>query len=244
MVRKTPTCYACGKPGFYACPECEAKREAEECAGRRQVIVDNLDKLVARITRNQGMPDFYQTFTPAGLESILQRTLQGVFKAWDEHRWVGVGFWGTTGGMKTGAAAEGFKEFVRRNLKRLAAGQGFIVGPWPVWKCWPDLLDELREDKRASPHTYAMKMEALIEAPMLVLDDLGAEAKWKDTESSYSGQELYKIINSRSERSKPIIWTSNYDTTKLAADYYEARTISRLSQLARPVRVMAKDHRL
>ena len=243
---KEAKCWKCGAVGPYLCQPCDEAQEAQWLEERRAEMRRTLDTEILALARAGGLPHKFLPFTPAGLDPITVRTLRRLFEDWREGKTLGLGFWGASGTQKTGAAAEAFKQFIRQRLERLAAGDALKRGPWPLWKSWPDLVDQLLSLK----NDYHRQMEYqdlvndLERTPLLVLDDLAAEAKWKNVEASKAGGELYRIVNARNERNLTIIWTSNYDTTKLAADYYEARTISRLSEMAPPVRLLGKDRRL
>ena len=75
-----------------------------------------------------------------------------------------------------------------------------------------DLLDAIREtyhDKAAT--TTAALLNRLEQAPVLLLDDLGAEKV-----TDWSQERLYRLVNARSNAHLPTVFTSNYNTKALA----------------------------
>ena len=80
-------------------------------------------------------------------------------------------------------------------------------------------------------------LDALINAELVILDDLGSEFKTSFTESA-----IYDIINSRINLGKPTIISTNLSYDELEDDYNE-RIISRLTGCFYPIRFLGKDIR-
>ena len=99
----------------------------------------------------------------------------------------------------------------------------------------PDLLDTLRE--RIGDSSVRDPLPALLEAPLLVLDDLGRE---KPTE--WVTDRLYVLVNARYNAMRPTIVTSNYALSELADRGYDAM-MSRLRDDAAVVTMTAADYR-
>lgn len=102
----------------------------------------------------------------------------------------------------------------------------------------PELLRAIRKGY-SSPNEDADKLVQLTEeAPLLVLDDLGAEKP-----SDWVREQLYVIINRRYENMLPTIVTTNCSTQELV-DRVGQRTVSRLIEMTTPYKITAKDYRM
>lgn len=102
----------------------------------------------------------------------------------------------------------------------------------------PELLRAIRKGYN-SPDEDADKLVSLTEeAPLLVLDDLGAEKP-----SEWVREQLYVIINRRYENMLPTIVTTNCSTQELV-DRVGQRTVSRLIEMTTPYKILAKDYRV
>jgi DNA replication protein DnaC len=102
----------------------------------------------------------------------------------------------------------------------------------------PELLRSIRRGYN-SPNEDSEKLVSLTEeAPILVLDDLGAEKP-----SEWVREQLYVIINRRYENMLPTIVTTNCSTQELV-DRIGQRTVSRLIEMTTPYKILAKDYRV
>lgn len=102
----------------------------------------------------------------------------------------------------------------------------------------PELLRAIRKGYN-STNEDSDKLLALTEdAPLLVLDDLGAEKP-----SEWVREQLYVIINRRYENMLPTIVTTNCSTQELV-DRVGQRTVSRLIEMTTPYKINAKDYRV
>jgi DNA replication protein DnaC len=102
----------------------------------------------------------------------------------------------------------------------------------------PELLRAIRKGYN-SPDEGADKLVSLTEdAPLLVLDDLGAEKP-----SDWVREQLYVIINRRYENMLPTVVTTNFSTQELV-DRIGQRTVSRLIEMTTPYKITAKDYRM
>ncbi|GGN66374.1 ATP-binding protein [Oceanobacillus indicireducens] len=114
----------------------------------------------------------------------------------------------------------------------------------------PSLLSEIRStygnknDWRA--RTQDDIMNALKEADLLVLDDIGAEYVKPDANGyeSWAADILFQIANSR--QGKKNIYTTNFTSRDLTKKYgmMSKRIISRLMNNSKVIKVEGKDHRL
>ncbi len=78
---------------------------------------------------------------------------------------------------------------------------------------------------------------ALLNAELLIIDDLGCEFS-----SQFNSASIYNIINSRSNLSKPTIISSNLDMNQLT-ERYDARIVSRLIGTLHTLRFVGEDIR-
>jgi DNA replication protein DnaC len=102
----------------------------------------------------------------------------------------------------------------------------------------PELLRAIRKGFN-QPNDDSDKLVKLTEeAPLLVLDDLGAEKP-----SDWVREQLYVIINRRYENMLPTIITTNC-TTKELIDKIGQRTVSRIVEMTTPYKITAEDYRL
>ncbi len=102
----------------------------------------------------------------------------------------------------------------------------------------PELLRAIRRGYN-SPNEDSEKLISLAEeAPLLVLDDLGAEKP-----SDWVREQLYIIINRRYENMLPTIVTTNCSTQELV-ERVGQRTVSRLIAMTTPYKITAKDYRM
>jgi DNA replication protein DnaC len=99
----------------------------------------------------------------------------------------------------------------------------------------PELLDTLRE--RIGDPMVRDPLPGLLEAPLVVLDDLGREKP-----SEWVTDRLYVLVNRRYNAKLPTIVTTNYPLSELAARGYDAM-MSRLRDGASVVTLTAPDYR-
>lgn len=103
-----------------------------------------------------------------------------------------------------------------------------------VWANVPRLLEEVRRSFDA-PDTAP---EGLEHAPLVVLDDIGAEKP-----SEWVEERLYCIVNERYESGLPVIVTSNLTPAKLG-ERVGARLASRLREMCEVHGLGGRDRRL
>ncbi len=99
----------------------------------------------------------------------------------------------------------------------------------------PSFLDAIRATIR---HAERMDpLQQLIEADLVVLDDLGRERS-----TDWATERLYVLINERYNRCLPTVATTNFTPQELANRGYDVH-VSRLAEDARFIRVEATDYR-
>ena len=81
-------------------------------------------------------------------------------------------------------------------------------------------------------------MDAMLEADLLILDDLGTESL-----TNYSLSCLYTLINTRMSRKMPTIYTTNIVDGALLEQRYTEKIASRLSGSCEPVEFLGEDLR-
>jgi len=98
----------------------------------------------------------------------------------------------------------------------------------------PDLLDHLRATFAPnSPVTYDELFEEVRSAPLLILDDLGAQSS-----SPWADEKLFQIINHRYNHRLPTVITTN-----LPLDRHQPRLASRMTDMGPLVFIKAPDFR-
>ena len=102
----------------------------------------------------------------------------------------------------------------------------------------PDLLAKMKASFNLKDGRAGELVEAAKNAPLLVLDDLGAESA-KD----WTIELVYVLINHRYEHMLPTVITTNYDGTRIDA-VFGKRVSSRLSEMTVPVNIRAEDYRM
>lgn len=167
-------------------------------------------------------------FDPAGrgLRGESRRNLEGAFRL--ARQWAAspdgwLVFLGGNGCGKTHLAAGIAAE-------RLAAGDAVAFANVP------DLLDELRATfAPGSRERFDHRFRRLLDAPVLVLDDLGAQQT-----SAWAEEKLYQILNHRHLQRKPTIVTTNCELKMM-----EPRIASRLADLQTSTvyQITAPDYR-
>ena len=143
----------------------------------------------------------------------------------------------TTGLMLVGSYGCGKTHLAAAILHRCA--ENGLPGMFVVV---PELLARIRTSFRTSFRTNDGKAEEIIDAAktskLLILDDLGAEKT-----SEWVTEQLYMIINYRYEHMLPTVITTNTTGSELEQELGR-RTLSRLAEMTRPVKIQAGDYRM
>lgn len=137
----------------------------------------------------------------------------------------GVLLMGTYGCGKTHLAAA----VVHRNAENGKASMFVVV---------PELLAKIRSSYNAHDGKADEIIEAAKDAPLLVLDDLGAEKV-----SDWAREQIYMLVNFRYEHELPVVITTNNGGKELEAELGR-RTLSRLIEMTVPVTIKAGDYRM
>lgn len=102
----------------------------------------------------------------------------------------------------------------------------------------PELLRAIRRGFNQANEDSDRLVKLTEDAPLLVLDDLGAEKP-----SDWVREQLYVIINRRYENMLPTIITTNCSMQELV-DRVGQRTVSRIIEMTTPYKITASDYRL
>ncbi len=196
------------------------------------------DEAIEKILKNSGVDPINQPARLANVRGIQRAVIQDLLEKWREGSTEGQGFYGGPGTGKSWAAAALLRGIVGLRYDHLAK-TGLVCGPWPIWINWSRELSNLKNLLRDGGPGYGNRVDALCEAPLLVIDDLGVERAGEDT---WATELLYEIVDSRHSNLKRIVWTSNLDPDQLA-QRYRKRLISRLQQAAPAIALSGPDRR-
>ncbi len=216
IVRDVPV----GHPDFGRAVPCRCR--AVEIERRRQArlrALSNLDAL-------QHMT--FDTFLPEGigLSDDRRRNLRAAYDIARRFAERPEGWLLLLGGYGCG----------KTHLAAAIANARLSQGDAVLFVAVPDLLDHLRATfSPASTIDYDERFETIRQAPLLVLDDLGAQAS-----TPWAQEKLYQIFNYRYNARLPTVITSNQRLEDI-----EIRVRSRLSDpaLVQIVTILAPDFR-
>jgi DNA replication protein DnaC len=124
----------------------------------------------------------------------------------------------------------------KTHLAAAIANQAIEHGQAVLFVVVPDLLDHLRATFGPnSPATYDQRFEAVRDAPLLVLDDLGTQSS-----TAWAQEKLFQILNHRYNAKLPTVITSNQRLEEI-----DLRLRSRMvdPSLATLVPILAPDFR-
>ncbi len=201
-----PDCWCEGFGGRYPLYDefglCVAWRELCTCeAGQRARqeaeanAATSRSRRIKRYLEDSGIPPRFRQFDLQG--SPQRKLARQLMEAPGDSSWL---LWGPPGRGKTGLAAGYLKHWVEQNVRRAA----FV----PL----PRLLSELRASYDAD-YTELDVLDRYATIPLLVLDDLGAEAFGNE---AWFTDRLYQIIGARHDSLRPMIFTSNLTPEDLA----------------------------
>lgn len=91
-----------------------------------------------------------------------------------------------------------------------------------VYFTFSEFMDLIRLQKFEDEQVYRDGLQRLLDADLIVLDDLGAEKV-----TDFVAQELFNLINQRINRQKPMVASTNLRPDEVA-EYYGERIASRL----------------
>ncbi len=146
---------------------------------------------------------------------------------WEENREAGRGlyFCGDVGSGKTHLAVAVMNELITR--KRVPS----------LFVTVPELLDNLRGSYNDPGRNLDEWMDAVKNADVLVLDDLGSERV-----TEWVRERIFVIVNHRYREALPTIFTSNIGPEELPTQLGE-RTASRIISMCEGVELTGEDYR-
>ena len=239
------TCEVCNDSGMLSIAYCDLKsrrpqfpkRISEPCQCREERDRQRIREAVRRAT---GIPP---RFTAASFANFSQREdvdLDGAYSLVDAgnacRTWAeGEGepwliLWGGVGVGKSHLAAAALNDMI----DRMAVHR-------PLWLNLPDWLDSLKADDFAY---YQDRTLAAHEADALVIDDLGAEyhRNRKRDDSSWSEEQIYRLVNHRYDRRLPTLFTTNGDPAKMSTRIAD-RMLDAGTELTKVVKIQAPSYR-
>lgn len=148
----------------------------------------------------------------------------------------GIYLYGSFGSGKTYLISAMFREFA---MKKVRSAIVF----------WPDYLRDLKNSFNGDKDEFRNKYNAVMKAPLLLIDDIGAE-----NTTAWGRDEIFcPIMQYRMQEKLPTFFTSNLDLkaleqhfsiTKDGVDVIKARRIiERIKQMAEPVEMVSKNLR-
>lgn len=222
-----------GRPGewyYHPCtPGCEQKNDQREWEHmRRDARVDVLRQRsgLSKRMRGYSLSNFKPYANPPATTRAYAK-VEDYLGDWAENREAGRGlyFCGGVGAGKTHLAVAVMNELMLR--KRVPS----------LFVTVPELLDNLRGAYMTPGRDLDEWMEAVKNADLLLLDDLGAEKP-----TPWVQERVFVIVNHRYREALPTIFTSNIGPEKLPAQLGE-RTASRIISMTEGVQLDAGDYR-
>jgi DNA replication protein DnaC len=221
-----------GKSGewyYHPCtPECEKKNDQREWEHMRR------DARMATLRERSGLSKRMRGYTFANFEPYVSPSaaratekVENYLNNWEENREAGRGlyFCGDVGTGKTHLAVAVMNEVMQR--KRVPS----------LFVTVPEFLDNLREAYMIPGRDLDEWMDAVKNADLLVLDDLGAERP-----NPWVRERLFVVVNHRYREALPTLFTSNIGPKDLASQLGE-RTASRIIAMCEWISLEGEDYR-
>jgi DNA replication protein DnaC len=210
-----PVCDHCSDTGWAEVYDDRGVRRVRRCSCRTE----------SRSKAAPGVPIHFQDATLANYqETPASRHALKAARQWVAHPTRDVYLWGSVGTGKTRLAAS-----MLNDVFRSRSGGYFTRVPMFLVKLQPsngghtDLLE----------HCYG--------APVLVLDDVGAE---RESATDFTRRTLFMLYEERGDRGLPTIWTGNKSLSELGDFMQDERLSSRISGRAMVVEIAGQDWRV
>lgn len=209
-----------GEPGFGEPVECSCELGRARAAKRQ-----------LRILGDTGVPPRFRGFTLDTLSGPYAELAQ-TLRAWTPDRWLLLT--GPKGTCKTGGAAALAMAWLREH------GEGTVL--FIKQAKWLERIRETYDDAEG-PNAREV-LQQLVDVPLLVLDDVGAE---KLTE--WGQEKLFTVIDDRSGlhdrgTERPTIVTTNLSLERLAQHMdAKGRTLDRIQEFARVIETQGESRR-
>lgn len=232
-----------------SCPGCliherERRRIGIEAAG----IVGRIDQILPRWLERAGLSRRELTASIPGIPAPLRAALwnrPGLRVADLLGGAIDVPGFGISAGAgvgKTFALAAIMREAARsRILARVPTSGKEALGVWLQWASWPETVNRLRVVAASQEDGLAVAgriVERLSKAPVLVLDDLGAERMRGSYEDDWAASQLDLIVDDRYNDMRPIYFTTNLPLGAFM-ERYGARLFSRLASESQAIVIPA-----
>lgn len=248
-------CEQCGRPFHVrgqatqrACERCEqegAERDRNESEAAR--VFGNLDFYLDDWLKRAGLSrreitarwDAVPANILARLESApLAETVAEMCAGRLPAR--GFGFSGPNGCGKTFALVSVVRRMLEAKLRADMPKRGLeaLKAPWLSWVSWPEFVNRIRVRSTVDGglEEVSHMIESLVEVPVLVLDELGAERMRSTYDEDWAVSQLDAIVDGRYNDMRPTWWTTNLDGGAMMARY-GGRMFSRLVHENPPARV-------
>lgn len=209
-----------GHPDFGKLVPCECRlREQENRRVTNLRAISNMQSMT-RFTFDKFVPD------GIGLTEEKRRNLRMAYETTVNFAQKPEGWLILLGGYGCG----------KTHLAAAIANYAIEQGRSALWVVVPDLLDHLRSTfSPASAVSYDQRFEEIRNAPLLILDDLGAHSS-----TPWAQEKLFQIFNHRYNAQLPTVVTSNHELEEI-----DVRIRSRIidPDMSRIVTILAPDFR-
>lgn len=210
-------------------PVCECEAEAEMKPIREaqeRLRLDKLQRLFSIHNLGERFKDSnFSTFIEReGAERCFQIAKKYVedFDSWEGESLM---FWGEPGNGKS-------------HLATAIANELSSKGKRVVFISMPDLLEKIKATfNRNSVETEEEIMRGLQLCDLLIIDDIGAEKV-----SDWVQEVIFRIVDGRYKKMKPILATSNLEPKELA-ERIGKRAYDRLIEISQPIKNNASSYR-
>jgi DNA replication protein len=205
----------------------ETTRSATPCKCRAQLINRRKARSLSAVIPRRYAEVGFDRNPVAQMPDSVVRPIRSFVRGLDGHLSAGKGLW-LFGDVGTG------KTTLAMLVSKAALEAGHSVAIYSL----PRLLNEIRRTyDEGSDSSYVQLLDRLAEVDLLHVDDLGAEKS-----SAWVLEQLYAIVNSRYERERAMVITTNLDREALVEQITE-RTVSRLEEMCDVIPVYGADHR-
>lgn len=218
------------------------KRESEKKATEEKAKAENeYREKVERLIRNSNLGERFKSRTFEAFK--VNNDNQSAFDTCKRY----ADNFNDIKGKGTGIIINGSYGAGKTHLAVAIAHEVIRQGYQPIFGTAPNLLDKVRTsyDGGDSKETEQQIINSYINCDLLIIDDLGKE---KPTE--WTLQKLYQILDTRYEKNKPVIITTNYSMEKLknrltVNDNFEtaAAIVSRIYEMCQGIVLNCEDYR-